>query len=289
MVIKMAGGYTVGPMCRESRPLASFVDEGTLCRATSAEPGPVSAQRQQSPYITVTPELKTTVDIAFNTSAPMTWDAFWRLAYDRINAGLQRQADELLKRGYFSQEEVQALIDRRNRELLRIRNQLTPMGKLYSEILKPAATLPDLEGLLAKKGSIQAVLESAGKTRAVVDRFAVVSRVAGPALIVLDVTLTSVVIAQAPTEERARVAARETGGLVGGIGFGMAGAWVGCATFAAYASPSLVIPVVGEVTTGTACFVGGFIVGSGLSYAGRESGRALGVEAYDWVTRLTWQ
>ncbi|SCX77805.1 hypothetical protein [Nitrosospira sp. Nsp13] len=285
----MADGYPLGPICTESSPLATINEDGTLCRAASAIPGPVSGQIQQPTYVTVVPELKTAVDITFNLAAPTTWDAFWRSAYDKINSGFQRQADEWLKRGIFTQEEVRGLVDARNRELLRIRNQLTPFGRLYSEVLKPAASLPNLEKLLAEKGSIRAVLESAGKTRVVVDRLAIVSRVAGPALIGLDVVLTSVVIVQASPEERSRVTAEEVGGLAGGVGFGMAGFWAGCATFAAYASPTLTIPVVGEVTTGTACLVGGFIVGGGLGYAGRKSGRAIGSAAYDWVTCLTWQ
>jgi hypothetical protein len=53
------------------------------------------------------------------------------------------------------------------------------------------------------------VLTSVGKSRAVVNRFAAVSRVAGPATIVIQITVSAMVISSAPSEERGRVAVRE--------------------------------------------------------------------------------
>ena len=47
---------------------------------------------------------------------------------------------------------------------------MTPFGKLYSEVLKPANALPTLESLVERKGSVEAVLVSVGKTRAVTNR-----------------------------------------------------------------------------------------------------------------------
>jgi hypothetical protein len=91
---------------------------------------------------------------------------------------------------------------------------LSPFGRLYSEISKPSPTLPTLERLVRDKGSIQAVLTSVGKSRAVVNRFAAVARVAGPGTIVIQFTLSAVVITAASPESRARVGAREAGGLV---------------------------------------------------------------------------
>lgn len=101
---------------------------------------------------------------------------------------------------------------------------------------------------MSSKGSIEAVLKSVGKTRAVVDKIGAVSRVAGPSAIVIEVTMTAVVIQQAAPRDRGRVAAREIGGLAGSIGGGLGGMWAGCAGASLLASPSLVIPVVGEVT-----------------------------------------
>lgn len=92
----------------------------------------------------------------------------------------------------------------------------------------------------------------------------------------------------AAPQERGRVAAREAGGIVGGVAGGIGGAWAGCATFAALASPSLVIPVVGEVGTGGACLVGGLVGGLGLGWLGNEAGRAVGVALYDFTTSLHW-
>ena len=110
-----------------------------------------------------------------------------------------------------------------------MRARLTPFGELHSEILKPRSSLKSLEQILAEKGTIEAVLKSVGKTRAVVDKIGVVSRVAGPAAIVLDVSLSAFVIQQASPGDRSRVAVREIGGLVGGVGAGLGGMWAGCA------------------------------------------------------------
>jgi hypothetical protein len=85
-----------------------------------------------------------------------------------------------------------------------------------------------------------------GKSRAVVNRFAAVSRVAGPATIVLQITVSAMVISSAAPEDRGRVAAKEAGGVGVGMVSGWGGAWAGCAALSALASPSLVLPIVGE-------------------------------------------
>lgn len=66
------------------------------------------------------------------------------------------------------------------------------------------------------------------------------------------------------------------------------GAWAGCATAAAFASPSLVVPIVGEIPTGGACVVGGIIGGIGIGFAGRKLGEAGGDAVYDFVTKFEW-
>jgi hypothetical protein len=221
----------------------------------------------------------------------MTWDAYWRLIYDRLNAGLQQQANLLLEHGNLSGEEARRLVDSRNQLVLKMRNRLSPFGQLYSEILKPRDSLKSLEHFVQEKGSIEAVLRSVGKTRQVIDRIAVVSRVAGPATIVLEITLTAIVIQQASQKDRGRVAAREIGGTVGGIGGGIAGAWAGCAGAAALTSPSLVVPIVGAVSTGTACVVGGILGGAGIGFLGQKFGEGAGEGAYHLYTEMsefTW-
>jgi hypothetical protein len=115
--------------------------------------------------------------------------------------------------------------------------------------------------------------------------------VAGPAAIVLEIGVTAVVIQTAPPQDRARIAARETGGLVGSVGGGLAGAWAGCATFAAFASPSLVVPIIGKVSTGGACVVGGILGGMGVGMIGRSAGEVAGEKLHEWstdVSDFTW-
>ncbi len=225
--------------------------------------------------------------VPFAIAPNMTWDGFCRLVYDRTNEALQRQANALVARGNITAREAAALVNARNQLVLKIRARSSPFGEMYAEILKSRKNLKTFEQFLAQKGTVEAVMQSVGKTRAVVDKIAVASRVAGPALIVLQIGLTAVVIAEAPPEARGRDAAREVGGLAGSVGGGFAGMWAGCATGAALASPSLVLPIVGEVTTGGACFVGGLIGGLGLGYAGQKLGSAAGEGGYDLVTQLS--
>jgi hypothetical protein len=229
------------------------------------------------------------LDLAFPIVPYNTWDAFVRNFYEVQNRLIQAQADALLHRGNVTVAEAHHLVEsQRNRLVIETRNRLSPPGRLYSEIIKSSKDLPMLERLLEQKGSIEAVLRSVGKARQVVNRFAMVWRVAGPALIIIDVSFTAVVIAEAPAEDRGRVASRETGGLVGGTAGGLAGAWVGCLSLAAIASPSLVVPIVGEITEGTACLVGGLAGGVGVGWLGRTAGQASGEAIYGFVTSFQW-
>lgn len=151
--------------------------------------------------------------------------------------------------------------------------------------MKPSSKLPTLEHLVAQKGSLEAVLTSVGKSRAVVNRLAAVSRVAGPATIVLQISVSAMVIYSASPEERGRVAAREGGGAAVGMLSGWGGMWAGCAGLSALASPSLVIPIVGEVT---ACVIGGIAGGAGAGWLGYLLGSWAGDATYDFVTDFQW-
>lgn len=225
----------------------------------------------------------------FAVGSNLTWDSFWRQVYENSNKVIQRQANELLKRGNLVEAEVRALVEgQRNALVLKIRQFNSPFGRLYSEILKPSSKLPTLQQLVAQKGSLEAVLTSVGKSRAVVNRFAAVSRVAGPATIVLQITVSAMVIYSAPPEERGRVAAREGGGAAVGMLSGWGGMWAGCAGLSALASPSLVIPIVGEVTTGGACVIGGIAGGAGAGWLGYLLGSWAGEATYDFVTDFQW-
>lgn len=280
----------LGPVCAASFG-PGFIDSGTACLWASAapadpHPAPTGPAPWQVDAFKYTPAVQTTVSVAFPVAAQLTWDGFLRLIYDQANSGYQAQARKMLQLGLVDAAEADRLVTGRNDLLLRIRRRLSPWGELYSEILKPRASLKSFEQFLAEKGTIEAVLRSVGKTRASVDRFAAVSRVAGPALIVLDITLTAVVIQQARSEDRARVAATEVGGLLGSTGLGLGGMWAGCASAAWLASPTLVLPVIGPVTTGTACVVGAMFGGLGASWLGREAGQWVGGEAHDWVQQI---
>lgn len=82
------GGMPPGPSCAE-RYGRNWIDDGTLCRNQSAVPGPVSeahAGGQGDGLVFYSPAVKVVVDIPFAIAPGMTWDAFWRLIYDRANA-----------------------------------------------------------------------------------------------------------------------------------------------------------------------------------------------------------
>jgi hypothetical protein len=225
------------------------------------------------------------VNIPFPVAANMSWDSFWRLAYDKANALLQNQANELLKRGNVTFEEARQLVEvQRNGLIVEMRKPLTPFGKLYSEALKPVAKLPTLPTMVAKKGTVEAVLMSVGKTRAVTNRIAFVGRTAGPAGIVLEIVMVGVVIEKAPADERGRVAAEEIGGAAVGLAGGTWGMWAGGVAGAAWAgtwaAPTLVIPVVGEITEGSAILLGGIIGGLYFGWLSHNAGRAVGHELW---------
>jgi hypothetical protein len=248
------------------------------------------ANNNGSPGVQYSAVVKTTVEVSAPVGGQMGWDAYVRLLYDQANKGIQQQANALLARGNITIQEARNLVEsQRNGLVLEFRKPLTPWGRLYSEILKPSSDLPTLQRLVAEKGSIEAVLRSVGKTRVVVNRIAVVSRVAGPALVILSIGVSAVVIQEAPEGQKGRVAAQEIGGAAGGLGLSMAGAWAGCVAGASFASPSLVIPGWGEVTEGGACLVGGIAGGLGFGWAGDKAGRVAGDAVYGFVTSCSYQ
>lgn len=288
----MGNSRRPGPMCTTK---GDYIDEGTMSLAYSPTPGPVCTAGRPEPaesleeYVLLSPVFQDAIRITDNMTTPMTWDAYWRRAYDRADKVLQAHANELLKRGNITRQEFEQLVKARNTLVQEFRKPLSPFGKQYSEILKPISKLPQPAELLAKKGSIEAVLESVGKSRAAVNRLSMVFRVVGPALLVLDITITTVVVMKAPPEQRGRVAAREYTGLGVGVASGAGGAWAGCVTLAALGSPSLVVPLVGEVTEGGLCAVGAILGGLGVGWLGREAGKAAGEAVYDFVTTFRWE
>jgi hypothetical protein len=192
-----------------------------------------------------------------------------------------------------TEAEVRALIAQRNTVLLEARRPLSPFGRLYSEILKPSSDLPTFEKLLRGKGSVEAILQSVGKTRAVTNRLSATLKLAGRSAVVVEIVVTVVLVVKARPEDRARVLAQQGGGIAGGAVGGWAGAWAGCAGLSLLASPSLVLPVVGEVGTGGACLVGGIVGGPkfeklGFGALGAWGGEQAGTAAYSYSTKLNW-
>lgn len=273
-----------------------WIDSGTLALTRHRPPTPYGIDSYQdnpsaplTQQLLLSPVFRETVQVVNNMTVPMAWDSYWRMAYDRADKVLQAQANELLKRGNITKLEFDELVKARNTLVQEFRKPLSPFGKQYSEILKPNSALPQPAELLAKKGSVEAVLESVGKSRATVNRLSMVFRLAGPALLALDITVTTIVVMKAPQEQRDRMAAREYTGLGFGVAGGAGGAWAGCVTLAALGSPSLVLPVVGEVAEGTLCAVGGILGGLGVGWLGREAGKAAGETVFDFVTSFRWE
>jgi hypothetical protein len=230
------------------------------------------------------------IDIQFPVAATFAWDGFWRAAYQKADLVIQRQANELLARGNITMEEARQLVEvERNGLVLQMREPLSPFGKFYSEALKPATDLPTLEALLAKKGSLEAVLASVGKSRAVTNRIAFIGRSAGAAGVVLEIVSISVAIEKAPPGHRGEVATEEITGAALDLGVGSAGMWTGAAAGAAWAgtwaSPTLLIPVVGEITEGTAIVLGGIAGGLFFCWAEHDAIKATAHA----VTQAVWR
>lgn len=285
---------TPGPLgCRDAADPYAFHllgdTPGPLGLNDCADPDADPTRENKPDGVQYRSVVETVVQVSMPVGAQMGWDSYVRLLYDQANRAIQEQASALLARGNVTAEEARALVEsQRNSLVLEFRKPLTPWGKLYSEILKPSNNLPTLERLVAEKGSIEAVMQSVGKTQVVVNRIAGVSRVAGPSLVILSLTFSAIAIAEAPEGKKGRVAATEAGGTIGGVGLGMAGSWAGCVGAASFASPSLVIPGWGELSTGGACLIGGIAGGLGLGWAGDKAGRAAGAAIYDFVTSFRY-
>lgn len=224
----------------------------------------------------------------FGVGSNFAWDSYQRELYNQLNEALQKQANLMRARGAITEIEARALVAQRNLILTEARKSLSPFGRLYSEILKPSTKLPTFEKLLADKGSIEAIIESVGKTRAVVNRLSLVMKYGGRAGVAFQIVVSAVIISEATPAQRGRTIAGQGGAIGGAALFGWGGAWAGCATAAALMSPSLAIPVVGEGAEGGACVVGAVIGGFGFGALGGAGGQAAAEAAYDYVTQLRW-
>jgi hypothetical protein len=227
------------------------------------------------------------LETTFPITPHMTWDSFQRLSYESANQKIQMRANTLIENGDITYNRVKDLVEvQRNNLVIKTRNRLSPFGKLYSEILKPRTQLPTLDTMLERKGTLENVLKSVGKSRAAVDSFSSVFRKFGSCTIAIQMILSGLKLSKISSQERNRVASGEAGKLIAGTAGGMGGAWAGCAAGAAIASPTLVLPVIGEVTTGGACMAGGFIGGIGASSVLSEAGKAISLTSYDQIKQM---
>lgn len=234
-----------------------------------------------------------TIELSFPVLANLTRDGYCRLIYDKANAVIQEQANTLIHRGNVTVEEARQLVEvQRNALVIQMRKPLSPFGRFYSEYLKPANQLPTMQKLLDKKGSVEAVLVSVGKTRAVTNQIALVGRTAGPAGIVLEFAVIGIVIEKAPPENRARVATVAVAGAAAGLTGGTYGMWAGAVAGAAWAgtwaAPSLMIPIVGTVTEGTAIVLGGIIGGILAGWLAHDAAEAATEEVWR-LASLEWR
>jgi hypothetical protein len=85
----------------------------------------------------------------------LSWNSYWRAAYEKVAKAIDRQADELIRSGTLTvKDATEFAVAQRNALVVEMRKPLTPFGKFYSETLKPAKNLPTLAQFLARKGSL---------------------------------------------------------------------------------------------------------------------------------------
>ena len=286
----MADSRQPGPMCQSNRPVD--VDDGTMCRMPSSSPRPVgSSGATLGGPITVTSEdVKAAVDSVTGNVGQISYDAFIRkYVYEPAAEAIGKQGEEFVRKGILSKAKAAEWVNaQRNTLLVNVRDQKnSPLGRAISEYLKPREKLPSVGDLTKKYAAkmpgassddvFEAIIRSGARTRGSVNRVAVVLRWGGPVLLAVNIGLSAHLVAEAPPEQRGRVAAREGGGLVGGTVGGWAGAKGGCAAGAA-------VGVWFEgVGAAPGCLIGGVIGGLGIGYAGSRVGSWLGEQAFDFT------
>lgn len=249
----------------------------------------MTAQVRYSPAV----QAKAAMDIPIGGVADYTWNSFQRSTYEAASKAISQQALKLSRLGTLTAREAAELATaQRNALVIASRNRLTPFGRFYSEVLKRSGNLPTVEELVARKGTYEAVMIGASRSRTSINRVAFIARRGGPGLIVIDMVLTIVIIEEAPVDQRGRIAAEQVGGisgsLVGSRYGGLAGAWAGATSFMLLGSPTLAIPVVGEVTEAGAAVGGGILVFFFGGTLGWVVGRGIGSET--WVIApLKWK
>ncbi len=285
------------PTCQATRPVDT--DDGTMCRAASASPGPVQSDVFAEAALRVirTDEVNAVSDSVVGNIAQLSYDAFIRKhVYEPAARAISKQGEEFVRIGAMTNAKAAEWVNaERNALLVAIRDEKnSPLGRAISEYLKSRDKLPSVGDLAAKYGAkmpgateeevFAAIIKSGARTRGSVNRLAVGLRWAGPVMIGISIAYSAYLVAEAPPEERGRLASREAGGLVGGIGGGWAGAKGGCAAGAAV---GVWFEGVGAVP---GCVIGAVVFGLGIGYVGSEVGSWAGGKAYDFTNAvLEWE
>ena len=287
----MAGFREQGPACIAEPPP---VDVGTMCLSTSPAPGVLGSAPASREFVVEAqaPHQATDVVNAFRSitvygASEATWNSFVReLIYEPAAQNIADQAQQFVRTGQMTKAAaVEWVVAQRNALAVAVRDlRLTPLGRAISEMLKPRDALPNVAQQVTKYARpgmsmervFEAILEAGGRTRGSVNRLTFVLRRAGPAMLVADVAFSAYLVRGAPEADRARVASREGGRLLGATSFGFAGFKVGCGVGGAATI------WLGGVSAAPGCLVGGLIVGLGSSVAGGELGADAGEQYYEW-------
>jgi hypothetical protein len=214
-----------------------------------------------------------------------SYDTFRRWQYtSRIHANSAEALsliDQAQLNGNLAAAEDAARNASQSRNVLRAatQEQLLPGGRVVSGMLEGDRSWGYITNRYNAAGeadfdSWRRVASASGRSSASMVHFTRVSRVLGPVGIVFGAGVAANEVACAPPEQRARVAAEETGGVVGGLvggSLGMAGG--------AVVVGLLVSNPAGWVVLGAAV-VGGAVVG----YLGSEGGRALAGKIFGWFS-----
>lgn len=264
------------------------IDAGTLASMRHQSPAS-SGLVNESPRSVMSQEAKAVVDTVAGNAALLSYDAFIRkYVYEPACQAISRQGEEFVRQNIMTRADAANWVNaQRNSLLLSLRDERnSPLGRAYAEYLKPRGQLPSVADLAKKyPGATQdeifnAIIQSGSRTRGSVNKLAVVFRWAGPVLMVASVAVSAHLVAEAPPNQRWRVASREAGGIVGGVGGGWAGAKAGCATGALV---GVWFEGVGAIP---GCAIGAIAGGLGGGWAGSSAGSWIGERAFDWTNSV---
>lgn len=218
--------------------------------------------------------------------AVTTYDTWRRTQY---TGTIQRNADAAVSgieqaqaQGNLARAEqiAREASEARNTVRTATQGQLTPGGRVMSEMLEQDRSWPAIrskysQGAEPDFGTWRRVAEATGRSSADMVLLTRVNRVLGPVGMVFGAGVAAYEVSQATDAEKPRVAAAETGGMVGGAVGGTLGMVGGGLLVGALVSNPVGWAVIGVGLVGGALF----------GYLGSEGGRAAGGALYDAVMR----